>query len=53
MIKEDREAWIFCGGPGHGSGVCYRPDISGAVTGVTMVLTLWARKSCSGSWLRG
>lgn len=28
------------------------PDTVGAVAGVTLVLTLWGRKSCSGRWPR-
>jgi len=48
MIREDRKVWLFCGGARTCSGVCYTPDTVGAVAGVTLVLTLWGRKSCSG-----
>lgn len=46
--------WFFHGGgSGPDRGVCYRPDPSGALAGVTLILTLWGRKSCSGRWLSG
>lgn len=46
----DQGGWgsVVRGGPGPDHGICYIPDISGAVAGVTLVLTSWGRKCCLG-----
>lgn len=51
MTKADGKH-VFQGEPGSDSGICCRPDISGAIAGATLVLTLWGRKPCSGTWPR-
>lgn len=51
----DQGGWgsVVHGGPGPDHGIYYIPDISGAVAGVTLVLTSRGRKFYFGSWPRG